>query len=587
MAGHIRFRSMAVLLVLSLLASLSLATSANAQVPTVERLTWERLNSDTGGEPESFGGAPVMSADGSRIMVAGGSDYPDDFAVYVFDLADGEIVQVGQQIELGLGFSTDFVMAMSADGSRIAISVTSTYLLPAGEVRVFDLIDGQWVQVGQSLNGNEPNHEFGNALALSADGTHVAASAVRNQRDAIRGYVQVFTLEGDSWVQVGDDIVGDIDGRWFGTFVDISADGSQVIANGLGDTRVNELVDGGWVEVGSTELIGFITSVADSIDGPRVLTEVEEGFRVLELADGQLRQVGDDIRHGNSGIRSATLADNGSRVIVARGSQFGNQVLQVFDLEGDTWGMVRPSIRGPVDPWTVSEDIASSADGSRIVSVGGVRSQDVEFKPELLVVEELIVEFERTFCAGIPVTVDLAFGEAPTDGDDVIRGTAGYNTINGLGGDDTICGLGGDDYIEGGSGNDRIFAGAGEDIVEGGEGRDQLFGGAESDWLNGGPGADRLYGGDGEDSLFGNAGADRLHGGDGPDELFGGDGNDHLYGNLQPDFLSGGAGDDVLRGGFGRDEMYGDEGNNDGCTLTDPRGFVEERVDCETGVFRR
>ena len=46
-------------------------------------------------------------------------------------------------------------------------------------------------------------------------------------------------------------------------------------------------------------------------------------------------------------------------------------------------------------------------------------------------------------CSGAAVTVDLALGELPTEGDDVIQGTDGDDVINGLGGNDIICGEGG------------------------------------------------------------------------------------------------------------------------------------------------
>lgn len=102
-------------------------------------------------------------------------------------------------------------------------------------------------------------------------------------------------------------------------------------------------------------------------------------------------------------------------------------------------------------------------------------------------------------CAGKTVTVDLSKGERPTDGDDVILGTAGNDTIFGLGGDDIICGM---------AGNDRIDGGVGRDKIVGGTGRDRLFGG---------PGPDQLIGRAGNDRLFGQGGNDRLSGGLGVD----------------------------------------------------------------------
>ena len=207
-------------------------------------------------------------------------------------------------------------------------------------------------------------------------------------------------------------------------------------------------------------------------------------------------------------------------------------------------------------------------------------------------------------CASLEVTVNLADGEAPTAGDDVILGTANADVINGLGGNDTICGLGGDDIINGGAGNDRIIGAAGDDTLNGDDGFDQIFagagddtvrGGTGNDTINGGDGVDniagengndRIMGGGGDDVLNGNGGFDRVAGGNGNDLINGGSHDDELLGNLGLDRLNGDRGSDVLRGGLARDVFNGGAGD-DGCTLTDPNGVNEPRISCEGGVFGR
>lgn len=138
---------------------------------------------------------------------------------------------------------------------------------------------------------------------------------------------------------------------------------------------------------------------------------------------------------------------------------------------------------------------------------------------------------EPPTCNGVAVTVDLRFGDEPTDGHDVILGTPGPDRIRAGGGDDTICGLGG---------RDRIFGGPGSDWIAGGGGRDRLVGGSGRDWLVGGNGPDRLVGGPGRDRLFGNRGNDVLRGGPGNDRLIGGPGRDRCDGGAGRDRLGRG-----------------------------------------------
>jgi Ca2+-binding RTX toxin-like protein len=112
-------------------------------------------------------------------------------------------------------------------------------------------------------------------------------------------------------------------------------------------------------------------------------------------------------------------------------------------------------------------------------------------------------------CNKVAVTVDLALGQSPTNGPDVIRGTPGDDVINGLAGDDIICALGGADIISGNQGHDRIFGGggademrgnAGNDILRGRAGNDTLYGQAGNDTLDGGPDTDTCRGGTGTDT---------------------------------------------------------------------------------------
>ena len=127
--------------------------------------------------------------------------------------------------------------------------------------------------------------------------------------------------------------------------------------------------------------------------------------------------------------------------------------------------------------------------------------------------------------------------------------------------------------------NDKAYNGSGADgnnVMNGGNGMDTLQGGAGTDTLNGGNGTDTLYGGTGNDLLNGDSSTD---------DLYGGSGNDTIYG-----FNSGSGGDagDKIVGGFGADTLTGNGGGDTfvyldvrdtGDTITDFSQVQGDKID--------
>jgi Ca2+-binding RTX toxin-like protein len=105
--------------------------------------------------------------------------------------------------------------------------------------------------------------------------------------------------------------------------------------------------------------------------------------------------------------------------------------------------------------------------------------------------------------------------------------------------------------INGGNGNDKITV---DDAVFVGV---QANGGNGQDVIDGGGGNDTLSGGNGKDSIDGAAGNDEIHGGNGADNLQGGIGTDVVTGDNGPDTLADPDGDTGLNGGNGRDLING------------------------------
>ncbi len=96
-------------------------------------------------------------------------------------------------------------VAISDDGSIIAVGSWELTAPGPGSVRVYELSSGSWTQIGSTLTGVANGDYFGQGLALSADGLTVAVGAPFN--GSSRGQVFVYTWDASAtppaWVPKG------------------------------------------------------------------------------------------------------------------------------------------------------------------------------------------------------------------------------------------------------------------------------------------------------------------------------------------------------------------------------------------------
>jgi hypothetical protein len=127
---------------------------------------------------------PSLSADGTRVafyshasnLVAG--DTNDTADVFVKDLVTGEVVLASATAggTQGDGFSA--YPSLSADGTRVAFSSTSTNLADGvtdvhSDIYVKDLVSGELFLASATADGTKANHGS-NRPSLSGDGNRVA-----------------------------------------------------------------------------------------------------------------------------------------------------------------------------------------------------------------------------------------------------------------------------------------------------------------------------------------------------------------------------------------------------------------------------
>ncbi len=505
--------------------------SGSAYVFTRTGTSWTeqaKLNAIDGRSSDSFGVSVAISGDTIAIGAIGRDD------VYTGPLVD-PMTQ-----EPVLDANGDPVLGLLVDQADI------------GSVHIFSRTGTSWTQQQEVVASDfAASDQFGSAIAIDGDTLAVGVRQDDTAAGNDAGSAYVFTRTGTDWTQQQQlffadeaqfDFFGDsiaIDGNTIAVGVPgedpggVTASGAVAIFTGAGDN---------WTQ--SQEL----TAPAPALNDQFGFSLDIEGTSIIVGAP--------------SNLQGAT----------------NTGAAYVYTSAAGVWSLDQELV--PSQP-VASDEFANAVAISGGTALVGAPAIDTAFvyADGLDVAPPPPPEPVVPTCNGLEVTVNLALGDVPTAGDDVILGTDGPDVIEAGDGADVICGGDGDDIIRAGKGGDWIDAGAGDDTVAGGKGHDTINGGEGNDDLRGDKGRDTINGGEGNDDLRGDEGQDTINGGEGNDVLRGGTKADVLNGDAGDDNLGGGKGTDILDGGIGIDEFNGG-GGTDSCTV-DPNGLTEIVAKCE------
>ena len=101
------------------------------------------------------------------------------------------------------------------------------------------LYSSLWVQLGQELRGEVATDAFGKSIAISSDGKTLTVGAHQNDGNGYEsGQVRVFQFNAGEqvWEQRGADIDGAGANNLFGGSVAMSSDGLTVAAGAMGNS---------------------------------------------------------------------------------------------------------------------------------------------------------------------------------------------------------------------------------------------------------------------------------------------------------------------------------------------------------------
>lgn len=366
-------------------------------------------------------------------------------------------VQVGESL-YGENSSEYFGhgVAMNGDGSIVAGSSIG-YLLNTGKVGVFEFEDGDWVQLGNDIEGTESYQNYGFDLSINDIGNVLALSFEPGGND--KGKVRVYEYLNGEWEQVGQTLEGDSIGDRFGCSVDLN-DAGNILAVGArtsdingfsaGSARVYELNNDEWELLGDP-FYGEDTGVNFGMDlglnsegdklvvgvpyweDPNGPNNVSNGkVMVYEYLDNEWEQLGNNILEGDFSSDNfghhVDINDEGSRIIVSKFRSEENVFqgcVKVFELVDNNWEQIGQDVLGEVAENGYRSDIAISSDGN-IISVG-VKDDD-EYESNAGKVSAYYFENEEWIQLG-----ENIYGEANGDnfGAKVCMDNSGYIMCSG------------------------------------------------------------------------------------------------------------------------------------------------------------
>jgi len=599
-------------------------SSTTKWIFTTNRATWDQVKESINGWNDTiFGGTG-----NDTIKGGGGNDKlsGDEGADHVFGGDGNDRLDSGPR---GAGFADALIGGKGNDVFMLAPSIIDNSIAQP--------VDGFWDKhLGISTAGATGNLASGGIKASIKGVTKLAfdsipggifLSAIGNAvgAGAAGGIGRLFNQAPAAVSQPGNlkdvAVVVDFDPRYDTLILPLAA--------GSTSTRV-ELFSGSSVDVGGYSLNGYGLKVVSGNED--VVAEVFLDPAFLAAFGKNTTPTSTTAKALLENVQKTVLQINKNGIVGAASNKVENYdpIYKLSKAELDAAGVqLDQSSASGFDAFKTADDVTLSvwgafgplsfmdpASGTSNIPISGTRFGDVlystkaAFKPEHWNDPTL-----RGLGNNFPNKPILAKG---FEGNDIIVGTLGGDTIDGGEGDDWLFAFSGGnstanrDSILGGNGDDVIYvteaADGSEQInasIEGGAGNDTLsfeysekaididlaaktwkslaggtktdlnltvtgieavLGTALDDTLAGDAQANVIEGGAGNDSIGGRAGNDRLDGGIGNDTINGGDGNDTIFEtrdlNGGNDSINGGNGNDLISGVFGNDTIDGGAGDD-------------------------
>lgn len=333
------------------------------------------------GQYDSFGISVSLSSDGQTLAIGAPEHNGGLGQVKVYQNQSGSWVQIGDPIDGTTIERFGYSVSLSSDGEILAIGALDGNT--SGQVMVFQNQSSIWMPIGDPIDGTGEDDQFGYSVSLSSDGQTLAIGARFYNSSA--GQVKIFQNQSGNWVPVGDPIDGTGEYSQFGYSVSLSSDGQTLAIgaptynSGSGQVKVFQNQSENWILVGDpldgTTDSSFGESVSLSSDGqtlgigaptPNDIGQV----MVFKNQSGSWVLIGDPIDGTEEGSRfgsSVSLSSNGEILAIGASAyaHYRGQV-EIYKNESNMWRSVNDPIEGDSEEGVFGHSVSLSSDGKTI-----------------------------------------------------------------------------------------------------------------------------------------------------------------------------------------------------------------------------
>jgi VCBS repeat-containing protein len=557
----------------------------------------------------ALAGNDVINAAGGNDVIDGGTGADamtgglGDDTYYVDDIGDTTIEALGggtdtviASINYTLAANVENLVlagfATSGTGNALANTITGT----ANN----DTLDGKAGADAMIGGLGSDTYFVDNVGDTAVEALNAGIDTVSSSIDYTLGLnLENLILTGSARIGTGNDLANSLTGTAFNDTLDGKL-GADIMSGGFGD-------DTYFVDNAGDQTIEALTAGTDSVMSSvnytlglnvenLTLTGAARNGTGNALANSITGTTGNDVLDGGAGADTLIgglgddtyLVDNIGDVITEIAGQGTDTVVASFDYTLGAGSIENLTLTGAAHHGVgnaVNNTITGGIGADTLEGGGGIDTLIGGAGDDIYVVDsttDIITEAVGGGTDTIVSSIDYVMANGSNienltltgtahhatgnDGNNVLTGGAGIDTLDGGLGNDTLVGSAGSDIMNGGAGDDTYFVSDIGDVVNEavGGGTDTVV--VSSDWTL----ADNienvtlvgtghtLIGNAANNTLSGDVGNDTLDGGLGDDTEIGGEGNDHLISTSGHDILAGGAGDDVyeIHGGAAHIEDF-------------------------------